>query len=259
LKDQSRIYDDSVLKNSKTHEYQQRMYTDSLPKHSHLMAHFGELPKRRNSPPVVKQHEKNSYDSEILSQRSQTLHQRKEEFLRDQASDTNNPYIREMMRQDVDRPLNIRDIKFIRKHPTVPLPSSTASHQLSDYQPRNVSTQLSSPRTQLAYGRSSNTAQSYARPTSLSTIASYKPSIKSNSSTSHYIPYNNTASNIRTKAHTISPASYGSSYTSRSRPVTSFSDPSTSTTAATNRISTRPQRFTPKKSSGTSRDACVIS
>jgi len=190
--------------------------------------------------------EMDSNDSKLLSERSQMLHQRKESFMRNQISDSSNPYIREMMRQDVENPIDVSDFEFIRKHPTAPLPTTT---HLSAYQSRTPSAYLAS-RTPTSYSsKPSGISTSYSRPVSGST---YKPS-------SYLSPSSSTAAHILTKSHTLSPHSSHSTsaYTSsRQRPITSLSsDPSSRLTSSSY---SRPHH-SHTKSSASARDACTIS
>jgi hypothetical protein len=204
-------------------------YDEVLPRSSNIR----EEKFHRTSPSAAHQSAENN---RLLSQRSEMLHKRKEEFLRDQHSDSRNPYIREMLRQDVENPINIRDIRFIRKHPTTPLPSSTI--KFSSYVPKTVPTQ-SSTRTPVSYGRSSVIDR---------ISSSHTPSPRTSQ---RYTP-SSTVSHIMTKSHTISPA-----LVNRNSRVTtsSYSDPLASTrTSRTSRYSS-----TAKKSSPQSRDACRIS
>lgn len=196
-------------------------------------------------------------DANVLLERSHLLHRRKENFMRDQMNESNNPYIREMMKQDVDNPIDISDIKFIRNHPTTSLPTTN----YSSYQ-RPVSSYVPTAPTR-TYGKSSAlsshtpiTTSSYSRSSAINPVSSYKPST---TSSSYLRPSSNTAASILTKSHTLSPhSSHSTSYTPRQRPITSLSDQHTSTSSRVTSHS-RPTSYSNKKSSGSSRDACVIS
>ena len=197
-------------------------------------------------------------DASVLLERSHMLHERKENFMRDQMNESNNPYIREMMKQDCDNPIDISDIKFIRNHPSAPLP--TTSH-FSSYQ-RPTSSYVPSTRTSGSYVKPSSytpiTTSSYSRSSAMNPVSSYKSSAPS-SSLGYLNPSSNTASHILTKSHTLSPqSSHTPTYTPRTRPITSLSDPHTMTSSRMMTHS-RPTTYNNKKSSGSSRDACVIS
>lgn len=205
------------------------------------------VPIRRHHA-AVEQRRDDSEISDVL-ERGQKLHKRKESFMRDQLNELKNPYIREMLKQDVDNPLDMKDFEFIRKHPSTALPHST---HLSSYQ-RQVSSYTPPSRPSVSYSTSISHApvSSYNRTSSHypTTTSSYKPSSQV-SSISHLNPQSDTAAKILTKSHTLSPhsshSSNGVSY-SRTRPFTSHSD------------STRRGHYSHKKSSGSTRDACVIS
>lgn len=244
----------------------QRAIDDLLAKSANSRGNEDMKPPRRQTTEIRRSEEADGADSSFLLEKSQMLHRRKESFMRDQISDSNNPYIREMMKQDVDNPIDISDIKFIRRNPTVPLLSNS---YLSSYQPRTTtSSSYASSRTPISYGRVShaspvtysrssvtNPVTSYSRPTVVSPIFTYKSPIPATSSISYLNPSSSTAAHILTKAHTISPHSSSStSYTSRQRPITSLSDPITTSS----RLS-RPTSQSQKKSSGSTRDACSIS
>lgn len=199
-------------------------------------------------------------DASVLLERSHMLHRRKESFMRDQMNESNNPYIREMMKQDVDNPINISDIKFIRNHPSAPLPSTT-SHLLSTYQRPATYVPSMPTRPPRTYAKSSVlspvTTSSYSRSTA--PVSSYKSSAPSSSSIGYLSPSSSTAAHILTKSHTLSPhSSLSNSYSSGKKPTTSLLDPhATSSSRLTSR--SRPSDYNYKKSSGSSRDACVIS
>ncbi|XP_070490277.1 F-actin-monooxygenase Mical isoform X2 [Chironomus tepperi] len=236
-----------------------RVADDTAVKYSSYNRHLSESPVRKISTTLkVYSNDDDKYESKLLSERSKSLHQRKEDFLKNQSSDSSNPYIREMMRQDVENPINIRDIKFIRKHPSVPLPTSTHKNvekSLSEkYQPRTLSSPITSPRVQLSYGRSPLVpSSSYTRSTLSST--NRIPSMSSYKTAS-------TSSHILSSSHALTPpASYGSSsYSTRNRAVTSYSDPITSSHS---RSTSRPLSYTTsntnnKSSRLSSRDVCNI-
>lgn len=205
------------------------------------------VPLRRHN--VVEQRRDDSEISDVILERGQKLHKRKESFMREQLNESKNPYIREMLKQDVDNPLDMRDFEFIRKHPSTTLPHTT---HLSSYQ-RQVSSYMPSTRPSVS-SYSHAPVSTYSRdvrsshyPTS--SVSSYKPSSQV-SAISHLNPQSNTAAKILTKSHTLSPHSTHSSNIagySRTRPFTSLSD------------STRRGHYSHKKSSGSTRDACVIS
>lgn len=188
-------------------------------------------------------------DASVLLERSHMLHRRKESFMRDQMNESNNPYIREMLKQDFDNPIDISDIKLIRKNPNVSL---TSTSTLSQYQ-RPISHVPSVTMRTPIYSKSSISqtpisSSSYSR-------SSAVPSYKSNSSVGYLNPSSRTAAQILTKSHTLSPLNSHSSSYSRTRPVTSLSDPTTRITST----HSRPTSYSHEKSSGSSRDACVIS
>lgn len=199
-------------------------------------------------------------DARVLLERSHMLHERKENFMRDQMNESNNPYIREMMKQDVDNPIDISDIKFIRNHPSAPLP--TSSH-FSSYQ-RPTSSYVPSTRTTNSYTKPSTSSYtpvttSYSRSSGANPVSSYKSSVPSSSSLGYLNPSSSTASHILTKSHTLSPhSSHTPTYTPRTRPITSLSDAHT-TSSSRMMTQSRPTTYSQKKSSGSSRDACVIS
>lgn len=128
-------------------------------------------------------------DSCVLLQRGELLHKRKEEFLKGQSSDSTNPYIREMLRQDIDNPIDIKDIQFIRKHPSAQLPSAVYSASPYKFRTKETSTLL--------------------RPSpQRSTIYSQAPPRSYNASKSTHDSYNSSKSlkyDILTKSHTVSP------------------------------------------------------
>lgn len=229
-----RAIDDLVVKSAAT-----RMYEAE------------DVPLRRQMD--YRREESEPSDANALLERSQMLHRRKESFMRGQMNESNNPYIREMMKQDVDNPIDISDIRSIRKHPTAPLLSTSVN--LSSYQRPASYVPSSSTRMPLSYGTSSHmpVTTSYSR-TSAMPVSSYKSPTPS--SLGYLNPSSSTAAHILTKSHTLSPptSSYSSSYNSRSRPVTSLSDQHSSS-----RFTSRPSSYSQNKSSGSSRDACVIS
>lgn len=231
IKTRQRAIDDLMVKSAAT-----RLYEPD------------DVPVRRYD---YRREESEPADANILLERSQMLHRRKESFMRDQMTESSNPYIREMMKQDVDNPIDISDIKFIRKHPTAPLPTS----HVSAYQRPAAYVPSVSTRTPITYGKSSHTpitTSSYSRPSAVTSVPSYKSSVPSSS---YLKPSSSTAAHILTKSHALSPhSSHSSSYTSRQRPVTSLSDAHTRTTSHS-----RPTSYSQQKSSGSSRDACVVS
>lgn len=218
----------------------QKAIDDLLLKSTTSRVHeLDEVPMRRHGDQRRQSSEPS--DANKLSEKSHLLHRRKETFMRDQIKESNNPYIREMMKQDVENPIDISDIKFIRQNPTAALPSAThQSYQRpSSYVPRTTSS-YSKPHTPI-------TTSSYVRSTAVNPV-SYKSG--ASSSLGYLSPSSSTAAKILTKSHTMSP--HSSSYTTRSRPVSSLIDP----------VSSRPSRSTAysnNKSSRSTRDACVIS
>lgn len=227
-RNRQRAFDDIMLKST-----QSRMYeADDVTLRRH---------RRESSDPA---------DAINLSERSNALHQKKESFMRDQMNESRNPYIREMMRQDVDHPIDISDIKYIRKNPSASLPSNSLSsyQRPAAYVPRPTSYVKPStfPHTPIT--------TSYSRPTTSYSTSAYK---SAPSSALGYLPSSSTAAHILTKSHTMSPTNHTSSYSTR-RPITSISDPHTSSSSRFMSQS-RPTSYSQKKNSGTNRDACVIS
>ena len=220
-----------------------------------------DIPIRYNPEPLRRQYEtrrdgSEPTDASALLQRSHMLHERKENFMRDQMHESSNPYIREMMKQDFDNPIDISDIKFIRQNPSVQLP--TTSH-LSSYRP---SSYVSPTRPTSGYTKHSVMSHapistpSYSRPSTIHAVSSYKSA--PTSSLGYLSPTSSTAAHILTKSHTLSPPS--SAYQPRTRPISSLADPHTSSS----RLMTHTRPTTSysshnKKTSGASRDACVIS
>lgn len=225
-RNRQRAIDDLMVKSAKSRAYE----TEEFPMRRHAE------PRRQSSEPS---------DANNLLEKSHMLHRRKESFMRDQMNDSKNPYIREMMKQDVDNPIDISDIKFIRQHPTTSLPSA-AHHSYqrpTSYVPRTTTS---------SYGKSHTPiTTSYARPSAINAVPSYKSG--ASSSLGYLSPSSSTAAKILTKSHTMSPHSNQStSYTSRSRPASSLIDPISSRHS-------RPSTYSHNKSSGSTRDACVIS
>lgn len=239
-----RAIDDLMVKSAKTRMYE----VDDVPVRSRYLEH-----RRESSEPS---------DGNLLLEKSHMLHRRKESFMRDQMNESSNPYIREMMKQDVDNPIDISDIQFIRKHPSTALPSSNnfSSYRPASYVPSTRPTSAYAKSSGLSHTHTPITTSSYARPSTIHHVSSYKPSV---ASSSYLNPSSNTASHILTKSHTLSPhtgsSSYNNSYSTRSRPLTSLSDPHTSTSSRMMSHSRPTTNYSQKKSSGASRDACVIS
>lgn len=177
-----------------------------------------------------------------LLEKSHQLHQKKENFMRGQASETN-PYIREMMKQDVDNPISISDIKSIRnqtftpssppvKHTKMSALLAAKSSVQSTYVPTNRTPVLSRSTQSTLPSRSissmparSSTAlparqivptSSYVRaapplstyvPSSTSTYTPYRHPNSSATSAYHY-PVTTTASHIMARAMGSTTQSY---------------------------------------------------
>lgn len=174
--------------------------------------------------------------------------------MRDQMTESTNPYIREMMRQDVDNPIDIADIKFIRNHPTAALPSSHVSsyQRPSSYVPRTTSS-YSKPSALSSHTPLSTS--SYSRSSAIHATPSYKST--PSSSLGYLSPSSNTAAHILTKSHTLSPST--NAYAPR-RPINSLSDAHPTTTSRYSSHSRPTTSYSQKKAAGSSsRDACVIS
>jgi hypothetical protein len=238
IKTRQRAIDDLMVKSSSTRMYE----ADDAPIRRQVEY------RREDSEPS---------DANALLERSHMLHRRKESFMRGQMNESNNPYIREMMKQDCDNPIDISDIKFIRNNPTTKLPTTSS---YSHYQRPASYVPSVSTRTPITYGKPSIshtpiTSSSYSRSSAVHPVTSYK---SPSSSVGYLSPISRTAEKILTKSHTMSTPHSGlsTSYSSRSRPITSLSDP---TTRITSSHQTHPTSYSHKKSSGSSRDACVIS
>lgn len=236
----------------------QKAIDDLVVKSTHSrMYDTDDVPLRRQSD--YRRENSEPSDANLLLEKSHMLHRRKESFMRDQMNESNNPYIREMMKQDVHNPIDISDIKFIRNHPTTPLPS--LNHHLTSYQ--RPASYVPSVRTPVTFGKSSGlshtqvSSSSYGRSSAVHVTPSYKTSVASSSSIRHLNPSSNTATSILTKSHTMSPhSSHTNSYSLRQRPITSLTDTSPSSRYPTH---SRPASYSQNKTSASSRDACVIS
>lgn len=243
-----RAIDDLMVKSTRS-----RLYDDDTPVRrtfddiATTRRPYGDSPVRA----VFERREGSMPSESILSEKSQQLHKKKESFMRDQMTESTNPYIREMMRQDVDNPIDISDIKFIRNHPTAALPSSHVSsyQRPSSYVPRTTSS-YSKPSVLTSHTPTS----SYSRSSAIHATPSYKST--PSSSLGYLNPSSNTAAHILTKSHTLSPST--NAYAPR-RPITSLSDAHPSTTSRYTSHSRPTTSYSQKKSAGSSRDACVIS
>lgn len=177
-----------------------------------------------------------SEDSRVLLERGELLHKRKEAFLKGQSCDSSNPYIREMLRQDIENPIDIKDIQFIRKHPSAHLPSVSSA---SPYRLRNKETILLRPSPQ----RTSVYSYQNTQPRSYNTSKSIHDRYNSSKSLKY---------DILTKSHTISPHAinlYRPSYVDKRE--FSFSDPLPSVRS---RVSARNSASHSSKKSSTARD-----
>lgn len=133
-------------------------------------------------------------DTSHLLRRSHQLHAKKENFMKDHMVETN-PYIKEMMKQDIDNPIDFRDIEKIRRHHS---PSTTLA-----YTPATTSSSHLPSRSSY-----------YSAPTA---SLSHRPTAPRYTTSSYHPPMTSTASHIYTRSMASSAYSQPShsSYTPR--------------------------------------------
>ena len=214
-------------------------------------------------------------ESASILERSHQLHQKKESFMRDQINE-NNPYIREMMKQDFENPIDISDIKYIRRHQAAPVSAATSSYLSSHSRPtssferptstydRPISYERPSARTPISYAKSSPLSHmpvtsAYSRPIQISSVSSYKSSVPTSSNLSYLSPSSSTAAKILTKSHL---AQSHLPHTYRHKNVSHLTDNPTSSTSSSRFLSnlrSGNNSHNQKKSSGSPKESCMIS
>lgn len=232
-----------------------------------------EAPIRR---PEYRRKTDDTDESESILERSQQLHQKKENFMRDQINEKN-PYIREMMKQDVDNPIDISDIKYIRRHQAAPVSATTSSYLSSHSRPitsferptstydRPISYERPSARTSASYAKPSplshtSGTSAYSRPIPTSSMSSYKSTVPKTSNLSYLSPSSSTAAKILTKSH-LTQSHLPHSYMSRNKNTSHLTDNPSSSTSSSRflgnlRSGTGSQSH--KKNAG-SKESCQIS
>lgn len=230
-----------------------------------------EVPIRR---PEYRRKTEETDESESILERSQQLHQKKENFMRDQINEKN-PYIREMMKQDVDNPIDISDIKYIRRHQAAPVSATTSSYLSSHSRPitsferptydRPISYERPSARTPTNYAKSSPLSHipgtsAYSRPIPNSSMSSYKSTVPKTSNLSYLSPSSSTAAKILTKSH-LTQSHLPHTYMSRNKNVSHLTDNPTSSTSSSRflgNLRSGSSSNSHKKNAG-SKESCQIS
>ena len=229
-----------------------------------------EAPIRR---PEYRRKTEETDESESILERSQQLHQKKESFMREQINEKN-PYIREMMKQDVDNPIDISDIKYIRRHQAAPVSATTSSYLSSHSRPitsferptstydRPISYERPSARTPTSYAKSSplSGTSAYSRPIPTSSMSSYKSTVPKTSNLSYLSPSSSTAAKILTKSH-LTQSHLPHTYMSRNKNVSHLTDNPTSSTSSSRflgNLRSGSSSHNHKKNAG-SKESCQIS
>jgi hypothetical protein len=161
-------------------------YDFESPSYSNRME---EAVKKHSFKPQV--NESPEKDTSHLLRRSHQLHTKKENFMKDHMVESN-PYIREMLKQDIDNPIDFRDIEKIRRHHTPPaaLPYTTLPSR--DLPSRDMLSRDLPSRDMLS--RDLPSRSSYYSPKTPS--FSHRPAVPRYTSSSYHTPMTSTASNI---------------------------------------------------------------